>query len=265
MVLQICFSFDGYGNIYHGTMHLVVSLLYVVSLAYLKGYSNTKSPSTNNACSIMPVVELPRINIVGTLLTSGEETMNLSLQQYWKTLPETLDAYNSLGSASGATYKWIEVLQTFYPDKKTVFFEDESSGPCTVAAETDADVALYTTLERTHARRPGGDSVILLDSNRQHCSLTVALLYKLCSEYATVSLSSLSLWKCADVYVLCKDYLSPHPPVPANVEIPLWFWTRLSEAFIILGQVRFEHVRDEGKENVAAWKASFGAFKGHPV
>jgi hypothetical protein len=207
----------------------------------------------------MPVVELPRINIVGTMLTSGEETMNLSLQQYWNTLPETLDAYNSLGSAPAATYKWIEVLQTFYADKQTVFCEDATqSVPGTPAAEADADVALYTTLERAHQRKPGGDSVILLDSNRQHCSRTVALLYKLCSEYATVSLSSLSLWKCADVYVLCSNYLSPHPPVPANIEIPLWFWTRLSEAFIILGQVRFEHVRDEGKENMSAWKALFG-------
>jgi hypothetical protein len=124
-------------------------------------------------------------------------------------------------------------------------------------SETVADVALYASITVPHKRKKGTSSYVLLKTAEQYDFSNLRSVCVLCAQYKHVCISSFSLGKCSDAYLVCTAFTGARSPLPEPVDVPLWFTTRFSESLIIIGQSGLDHASDESAEGVTAWKARF--------
>ena len=215
----------------------------------------------------MTRIQLPVVSVLTTNRDECPETSeySASLRCFRETLPIEPDAYDSLESFPNETCKWMEILsnEASMPNVTVFARHEPSRDACRILnlneseSETNADVVLYHSITVPHKRKKGASSYVLLKTAEQYHFSNLRSACILCAQYKEVYVSSFSLGKCSDAYLVCKAFTGVRSTLPDPVDVPLWFMTRFSESLIIIGQSGLDHASDERAEGLTAWKARF--------
>jgi hypothetical protein len=226
----------------------------------------------------MAFCTLPHVTLPRTLQKdahppseTGEPYINSSLQEYWAKLPTPPgpSIYASIHEERSAIFfKLVETLKllpaalrqpiTLFADcpeaAEAVLYITKVKPEMAESAAT-ATLAVYccTSLEQTMPPKSKGYFVCLLANHAQYHRTTAASIYRLCAQYEKVTLYNLVLRGNEGIAVLGANASQPWSGPTATDSIPLFFLTRLSEAFIILGQSGLETARLESSA-VQEWR-----------
>jgi hypothetical protein len=202
------------------------------------------------------------------------EFINVSLREYWKTLTPQLgpSPYEAIcADHEPLFYKLIEILKAFPAVLRAPIFLHTD---CRVAAEAvrhvlgsepdevseakSATLTIYcnTAVARASPPKHKGSCILLLPNKDQYSRSTAAALYNFSATYEKTTLYSPVLRGDEEVALVGARCLYPLFSEKAEGDIPLFYFTRLSEALIILGQTGLEVARSEGP-STEEWKLKY--------
>jgi hypothetical protein len=205
---------------------------------------------------------------------TGELFINSSLQEYWAKLPAPPDPsiYASIHEERSALFfKLVETLKLLpaaFRQPVTLFSDCPEAAeavlyitkvcPEVTESASAATLAVYgrTPLEQTAPPKCKGYFVCLFANQDQYHRTTAATIYRLCAQYEKVTLYNLVLRGNEGIAVLGATASHSSAGPCTTDSIPLFFLTRLSEAFIILGQSGLETARLESSA-VQEWRLKY--------